>query len=131
MSIDACALVEPAIAEARIHANHQIVLSAVVQEISQLEAERRVAVVVAADEISVKEDECAAEGAIELDRDTSAIILGGNVERAAIPSNAGFGIAASERLVAVAVLFFIPHKGQLNRPVVRQVERAPLRVVEF
>ena len=67
MPVNSGAFVEPAIAEARVHAHHQIILPAIVQEVSQVEDERRVAVVVAADEVSVQKDQRAAEGAIELD----------------------------------------------------------------
>ena len=31
----------------------------------------------------------------------------------------------------MALLLLIAHKGQLDRPVVRQIERAPVRVVKF
>ena len=72
-----------------------------------------------------------AEGAVELDRDAPAEIAGGNFEFAAVPAHAGLRIAAAERLEAVRVLLFVAHKGQLDGPVVRQIQRPPLGVVEF
>ena len=67
--VNACALVKPAIAEARVHADDQIILAAIIQKIAQVEAEGRIAVVVAADEISIQKHERVAKRAIELHAD--------------------------------------------------------------
>ena len=131
VAIDARALVEPAVAEAGVHARHDVVLRAVAQKVRQVEAERRVAVVVAADEAAVHKDQHVAEGAVELDRDAPAQVAGRNLELAPVPAHAGLRIAAAEGLVAVRFLLLVAHKGQLDRPVVRQVQRAPLGVVEL
>ena len=97
MAIDAGALVEPAVAEAGVDARDDVVLRAVGEEVGQIEAEGRIAVVVAADEAAVDKDQHVAEGAVELDRDAAAQVAGGNLELAPIPAHAGLGIAAAER----------------------------------
>jgi len=131
VTVDSGALVEPAVAEAGVHADDEIVLLAGVDEVGDVEAEGGVAVVVAADEVAVEEDERVAEGAVELEGEALAGVGCGQVEAAAIPADRGLGIAAAERLVAVAVEGFVVDEGQLDGPVVGEVERAPGGVVEF
>ena len=104
MAIDAGALVEPAVAKAGVNAAHDVVLRAVGEKVRQVEAEGRVAVVVAADEAAIHKDKHVAEGAIEFDRNAAALVAGRNLELAAIPAHAGLGIAAAKGLVAVGVL---------------------------
>ncbi len=131
MAIDARAFVEPAVAKAGIDARHNVVLRAIGEKVRQVEAEGRVAIVVAADEAAIDEDRTsrnAPSNSTEMRRPAS---LGGNLELAAIPAHAALGIAPAERLVAVRVQLFIAHERQLHRPVVGQIERAPLRVVEL
>ena len=74
VAIDAGALVEPAVAEARIDARNDVVLLAVRQKVREVEAEGRVAVVVAADEAAVDEYQHVAESAVELNPDAAARI---------------------------------------------------------
>ena len=131
MPVNARAFVEPAITKARVHTHHQIILPVVVQEVSQIETEWRVAVVVTADEVSVEKNERAAERSVEFDHNAPARIFLRNIERPPVPANAGFRIAPSQRLVPVAVLLFVVHKRQLNRPVMRQIQIAPFRVVKL
>src|SRR5271165_1659712 len=95
MAIDPSAFVEPAVAEAGLHVDDKKILAALVQKVCDIEAEGGIAVVVAANEISVEEDERAAEGAIELDCDAAGGIFFGDIESAAIPADAGFRIAAA------------------------------------
>ena len=129
--IDSGALIEPSVAEARIHAQNNVVLGAIGEEVGQIAVERRIAVVVAADKAAVHEDQHAAEGAIELHGDAAAEVARGNLEFAAVPAHAGFGIPAADGLEAVRVLLLVVHKGQLDGPVVRQIECAPFGVVEL
>ncbi len=131
MPINSRALVEPAIAKAGVHAHHQKILPAVVEEVADVEAEGRVAVVVAPNEVSVEKHKRAAERAIELDGDAASAVLLGNVERAAVPADARLRISPPQRFVSVRLLFFVVHKRQLYRPVVRQIELAPLRVIKL
>src|SRR5579872_4731024 len=63
--INPCTFIEPAIAKAGVHAHDQLILTAIVKEIRDVEAEGRIAVVVAAHERSVQKYERAAERAIE------------------------------------------------------------------
>ena len=130
VAIDTRALIEPAVAEAGIHADDEEVFLPRVDEVGDVEAEGRVAVVVAPDEVAVKEDERIAEGAVELDGDALAGVACGQVEAAAIPADGGLRIAAAERLEAVAFELVIVDEGQLDGPVMGQVERAPGGVVE-
>src|SRR5579859_2941591 len=131
MPVYSCALIEPAVAKTRVHAHNQIVLSAKIGEVGYVEAEWSIAVVITPDKVSVQEYQRAAEGAIKQDAHAPAGIFFRKVERAAVPSNAGFRIAPPERFVAVALLLVVANEGQLHRPVVRQVERAPFRIIKF
>src|SRR5271166_5688158 len=95
MAIDPRAFVEPAVAEAGVHADDQKILAAVVQKVGDIEAEGGIAVVVAANEISVEEDERAGEGAIDLVCNAAAGISFGDIDREEIPPDAGYRIAAA------------------------------------
>ena len=137
VAVDARALVEPAVAEAGVDAQGDDVPAAVVEEIAEVEAERRVAVVVPADEAAVDEQHDVAHRAVELDPDAAAAIAGGKLEGAPVPAHAGRREAAAQRLVAVrgqagvVVAAVVVDERQLHRPVVRQVQRAPAGVVEI
>src|ERR1035441_9676870 len=131
MPVDARALVEPTVAKARFHANNQIVLAAVVDEVGQIEAERSIPVVVSANELSVEKDQRIAEPTVELNRHSTPAIAIRNLNRTAIPTHAGLRIAAAEWLVAVPLQRLVMHERQFHRPVMRKIQRAPLRVVEL
>src|SRR5580704_1570522 len=131
MAINTRAFVEPAVAEAGVHAHDHAVLAAIIQEVSQVEAERRVPIVVAAYEEAVQEHECAAERAIEFQDDAPARVFPGNVEYAPVPANTVLRIAATQRFVAVPLQLVIIDERQLDGPVVRQIQRPPFRVVKF
>ena len=87
MAVDAGALVEPSVAEAGIDAGDDVVFGAVGEEVGEVELEGRVAVVVAADEASVDEEDDVTESAIKLDRNALAEIGGGDFKLAAIPTD--------------------------------------------
>ena len=67
VAIDACAFVEPAVAEAGVHTDDEEVFLAVLNVVTYVKGKGGVAVVVAADEVAVEEDESAAKGTIEVD----------------------------------------------------------------
>ena len=129
MPVNSRALVKPAVAKARVHARHDAVLRPDSEKIRDVEAEGRVAVVVAADEAAVHEEQHIAKGPVELKIDTPARIARRNLELLAVPAHAGLRIAPSQRLVSMRLQRLIADKWQLHRPVVRQVERPPLGVV--
>src|SRR5580692_4562120 len=131
MPVNSRTLVEPSVAKACVHADHQIILPAIIEKVACIETKRRIAVVVAPDEISVQEHERAAKRPVKFNRDAPSSILFQNVEGAPVPAHAGLGISSSQRLVAVAVLLFVVHKRQLERPIVRQIQVAPFGVVKF
>src|ERR1700681_3591807 len=131
MAIDGCTFIEPGIAEAGVHAHEQIVLAAVIQKVSQIEAERGVSIVIAPHERAVQEHQRIAKGPVELQHHAPAGIFFGDIKNSSIPSHAGFWIAATQRLVAMPLQFFVANKRQLDCPVVRQVERSPFGVVEL
>jgi hypothetical protein len=122
MAIDAGALVEPAVAEGGVDARGDVVFGAVVEKVGEVEAEGRIAVVVAADEASIDEDENIAEGSIKLNPDAAARVRSGDVEPAPVPAYAGIRVAPAERLVAMAFLCIVVDKWQLHGPIVWQVE---------
>src|SRR3954470_6975003 len=85
VAVDSGPLVEPAIAEARVHADHQIVLFSISQEVANIEAKWRIAVVVAADEIAVQKHQSTAEGSIEFNNGSPRGIFLWNIECAPVP----------------------------------------------
>ena len=111
MTINARALIEPSIAEAGVDARNDVILRAIAQEICQVEPERDIAVVVAADEAAVDENQHTAEGAVEFDRNAAAQIACGNLKFAAVPAYAGLWIASADGLKAVRVLDCVANKG--------------------
>ena len=131
MPVNPRAFVEPAIAKAGVHAHHQIILPAIIQKVRHVEVKRRVPVVVAPNEISVQKHQRAAKRAVKLHRDAPSLIFLRNIERPPVPAHARLRIPPPQRFVAVAVLLLVAHKRQLHRPVMRQIQFAPLRVVKL
>ena len=131
MAVDAGTLIKPAIAKAGVHADDQTVLAAIIQKVSEVEAEGRVAIVVATQERAVQKYQRVPEGSVERDRQAASEVLFGNLEYAPVPTHTGFGVAAAQRFVAVPLLFFIAYERQFDRPVVRQVQWPPFGIVEF
>ena len=127
--VDSRALVEPSVAKARVHAHHDAVLRAHRKKVGNVEAEWRVAVIVAADEAPVHEDEHIAKRSVELHRNPSPGVARWNVKLAPIPPHACFRIAPAQRLESMRCQRVVPNERQLHRPVVGQVQRAPFRVV--
>ena len=125
VAIDTRPFIKPAVAETGIDAQHDIIPLAVRQEFGEIEAERRVAVVVAADKAAVDEHHDIAKCAVELNPNASAAIARWNIEGSAIPADAGFGIMAAKRLVtmrsqhAVAQTGIVIDEGQFDSPVMR------------
>ena len=73
VAVDPGAFVEPAFAEARVGADGDDIRAAVViEEVADVDAERRVAALVAADDIAVHEDQAVAEDSVELEPDLLA-----------------------------------------------------------
>src|ERR1700679_1896347 len=98
MPIDSSAFVKPAVAESRVHTNRDAVLFAVKKKISQIEAERGVAIIVAPDEVSVAENQRAAKRAIEIQEEPAAQFALGHIKHPAIPTHAGLGITPAQPL---------------------------------
>ncbi len=136
VAVDAGSFIEPAVAEAGVGTDDDVILRAVVEEVREVETEGGVAVVVAADEAAVDEDEHIANGAVEFDPDATAEIGRGNFKFAAVPADTGLGVATAEGLVTVGLhgvvgaAQIIVNEGELDGPVVGQVEGAPCGVVK-
>src|SRR3954469_7357801 len=131
MAVDPRSLIKPTVTKTRVHADNQKILAAKVSEISHVERERSIAIVIAPDEIPVQKHQRAAKGSVEFDIDAPAGIFLGQIEGAPIPANASLRIAPPQWFVAMTLLLFIANERQLDRPVMRQVERAPLRIIEL
>src|ERR1700722_9416699 len=129
--VDAGTFVKPAVPETRVHAHDQEILRAIFQKLSDIKAKRRIAVVVSSDEVAIEKNQGAAKRAVKLDRNAADGIFFRNIEGPAIPSHARFRIPSAQRLVAVSLQFIVADKWQFNRPVMRQIQRAPLRVVKL
>ena len=128
--VDARAFVEPAFELRRVDAHRQHVLAAVVGKVGDVVGEAGVAAFVAADDVAVDPDEAVAEHAVELDAEPLARVGAGDVELLAIPADAGGGIVATDGFAACAPSAFCV-EGQLDGPVVRQVELSPVKIDEF
>ena len=128
--VDARALVEPSLEPARVHARGNRVLFAKADEIRDVRPERIVAAFVMADEPAVDVNRRVAERAVELQPDALAAVRLRQVERPAIPADARRGKPGPDRLETVA---HVPRRveRQLDRPVVRQVDRAPGGIIEI
>ncbi len=88
VAINTRAFVEPAVAQGRIHANRKAVLFPIEKKIGQLEAERDIAVVIAADKVAIAKDQRAAKSAIEIEEHATALVALGHVEDPAVPAHA-------------------------------------------
>src|SRR6185437_10951549 len=122
VTVESRALVKPSISEGGVHANHKVILLAIVEEIGDIEAEGGITVVVATDKATVYKNERTTESPIELQHDPAALVACGNIEHSPVPANAGFRVAAAKRFVTVRFLLFVPHKGQFHRPIMRQAQ---------
>src|SRR3984957_4514155 len=131
MPIDSSAFVKPAVAESRVHTNRDAVLLAIKKKIGQIKTERRVAIVVAPDEIAVAENQRAAKRAIEIQEEPAAQFALGHIKHSAVPAHAGLGITPAQRFVPMRLQFFVVDEGQLNGPIVWKVQSAPACVVEL
>ena len=126
VAIDARALVKPTLTEGCIHPSYNAVGLVVDQEIRQVETERNVTILTAPDKAAIHENQHAAESSIELNRNAAATVAGGNFELTAIPAYAGLWVTLTDGLISGEFLFLVMDIGQLDRPVVRQVQSAPL-----
>ena len=52
-----------------------------------------------------------------------------NFERAPVPTHAAFGITAAQWLVSVRLQLLVPHKGQLDRPIVGQIRERAISIL--
>ncbi len=145
VAIDAGAFVEPALAQRGIDAHGDDIGRRVrVQEVGDVDGKRRITAFVATDDIAVDHDDTGAEHAVEFQADATAHIGGIERKGLAVPTDAGFRIVAAQGLVAMvggivpddAVVVghqrdVLMHEGQFDRPVVRQVDQSPRRIVEL
>src|SRR5580658_6566417 len=139
MPVDPRAFIKPPVAETSIYSGDNVILFAVAQEISQVELKWGVSIVVSTDKTPVDKDQDIAKGPIKLNRNSFAQVAGWNFEFASVPTYTGLWITPPERLesmrlhrlVAIRSLQLVAHEGQLDRPIMRQVYHAPLRIVEL
>ncbi len=83
-----------------------------------------------ADVEAVEDDEGVAVCAVELEGDVLACVLGGEIEDAAVPAHAGLGIFAAEGMKALAHEAGVVDVGELDGPVMRKIDTAPVAVIE-
>ncbi len=127
--VEAGALVEPALAQRRVHPHRQRVAPPHRRQVGQVEAERGVAAEVLPHILAVEKHHGVAEHAVELHPHALAGRLGRQGEDVAVPAHAGGGVVAPQRLAAVRHQLPVLVEGQLHRPVVRQLDRLPAAVV--
>src|SRR6185369_7248568 len=117
---------------AGVNAHGDDVAGAVVQVVGQVVAEAGIAALVAAEAVAVDPDDAVAEHAIELDGDAAAEVRLGDLEGAAIPADAVLGMIGTDGAKTVLAEFLVPLgiERQFDRPVVREVDGAPVAVIE-
>src|SRR5450755_568919 len=89
VAVNPCAFVKPTVAEAGVHADDDVILGSVVQKVGDIKTEGRVAVIVAAHEVSVDENKGVAKCAVESEGDAAAAIAGRNIKAPAVPAHTG------------------------------------------
>ena len=130
MAIDARSFVPPPLTESSVHANNQDVLSAIVHKIAYVVAEWCVAASMSPEVNSIEHGDRVAEHAIEFDPDAAPCIGCGHVKNPAVPAYAGGWIIPSQWLITMAVELRDVFEIESHRPIVRNVNRAPLAVIE-
>ena len=130
MTVDSGALVEPTLFEGGVRAHHDHIRAAVIEVVGHVVMEAAVAAGLGPEIETVHPHLRVAVDAVEGDADAAAEIFGGNREALAIPSDAVLRKVAADGLrTVIAVAASI--EGQLDGPVVRQVDDAPGPVVEL
>src|SRR5579863_10395967 len=130
MAVNPRAFIKPAVALGGIDSHEQHVALAEISEIRYVEAKGIVAAAVPSDVEAVEHDHGLAVRAIELDGDSLAGVLGTKVEHTPVPADTRGRIFAAQRVEAFVQQIRVVMVGQLNRPIVRQVEAPPVAIVE-
>ena len=125
MAVNARALVEPALELARVHLHRYGVAAANARHIRDVRPERVITALVPDHFPAVDPDCGVSKRTVELQPETLARVGRRQVKRAPIPANAVAREARPDRLESVALIGGGIER-QFNRPVVRQVERAPV-----
>ena len=123
-------LVEPSFLDARIGADADEILAAVVQILRNIVCLSRIAALLMAEIKAVDPDLRVAENAVELQPDMLSIVLCRHIEGLPVPAHAGLRILESDGLVTVAVTRF-PRKRQVHDPVMRQIDPFPSARIEL
>ena len=130
VAINSRALVKPSVTLRRVHAHQQDILSAGIGEIGDIETERIVAAAVLADVETVEDHHGLAVSAVELKRNPLALVRLGHFEDSSVPADARGWVIAAQRIETLAKKRGVVGKRQLDGPIVRQIERFPVAVVE-
>ena len=130
MPVNPRALVKPALELARVHLHRHEILPAEPHDVRDVLAETVVAALVPRHQPAVHPHRRVAEHAVERQPDTLAGIFLRQLERPAIPADAVLVKTRPHRLEPVARVRRWVER-QFNRPVMRQIQRAPRRVVEL
>src|SRR6185437_7845128 len=130
VAIDSRAFIEPSVAGCCVNAYQQHVASAGRREVGEIEAEWIVSSTVSTDVEIVADHHRLAIRAIELDGDTFTFILGSQFEQTPIPTDAGSRVFLSQWIETLRPQRRIILERELDSPVMRQIQFAPLAVVE-
>ncbi len=138
VAIEAGTLIGPGFAEADVATDDEDVRLARSGEVGDVDAEGGVAALVRSDDEAVEDDEAVARDTVEFECEAPPGILGRDRQHAAIPADAGRGPQPADRLEPLIGAGAIEIRArraellerQIDRPVVRQVDRLPLLVVE-
>ena len=129
VAVDARAFVKPAFFEGCVGFDGNYVVAAVIDVVGDVVLKIEVAALLVAEVEAVDPYLRIAEHALKQQRNLLAEVALRDVEVLAIPSDGVFGVSVTDSLVAVAVAR-VGGKWHFHRPIVRQVDVAPIAVVE-
>ena len=130
VAINTGTLIKPTLFHCGVHPDRDDVSTTVIEIIGQIITEAGIAARLPTEIESVNKDDRIAIDAVKFDADAPAEIRGRNGEGLPIPTQAGFRKFSSDLLAAMARAP-LRRKGNLHRPVVRQIELAPGGIIEL
>lgn len=139
VAIESGTFVRPRFAKADVAAEDENILLAGLGEIGDVDTEGRIGTFVRSDDEAVEDDEAVARDAVEFERQAFARILRSDRDRAAIPAYARCGPHPAERFETLECTDMVglrtgcaePLEGEIDRPIMRQIDRLPAAVVEL
>src|SRR5690242_17965259 len=130
MPIDTGAFVEPPVGRSGVDTNQQNITATRVGKVGHIEAKWVVTAAMPADVEAVKDDHRLPIGAVKFKRDTLALVGLIELKDTPVPTDTCLWIIAAQGVKSLACERRIVDEWQFNRPIVRQINRLPVTIVE-